>query len=143
MTHSAMRFAKGLGLIPFFIASSSSNEDSMKLSYFEVDLSTLPINEKWAWSFKINVLTERTTLTDGPNNDGISNVEAICNSLVFVFDEVGYKVKVVDKSKIRIYGKIYEGRYWPATNVRIVETKGLKKEEIPRVKSSKKKTKDR
>ena len=102
--------------------------------YLEIDLGPVPCEIDREWKVAIKVDTEKVTFSDKVHNTGITDRSATCEALVLRLRENGFKAEVIDKSKIRVYGHTKDGKFYPVTKGS-VETEGLKKEELPKVKN--------
>ncbi len=58
----------------------------------------------------------------------------ICEFLAAFLKNNDFKIEVVDKTKLRVYGYMHDGKLIPATKGK-VESKDLKPEELPKVKN--------
>lgn len=100
--------------------------------YVEFDLTPLPCEENREWSLEIKVSTKRAVITDKCAIKGVTERFANCEAFVLGLQENGYEAEVINKSKIRVYGAKTDGTFYPAIKGS-VETKGLRKDEVPKV----------
>jgi hypothetical protein len=107
--------------------------------FVEFDFTKIPC-EKAPWDVTIRVLTSLKDLSgnvedmaapDGTPREGL---ELMLLSAADSLEEIGYKAQLVDKFKIRVYGGLFDGKFYPATKG-IVESKTLKKADLPTVKA--------
>jgi hypothetical protein len=102
-------------------------------SYVEFDFTSMPC-EKGPWEL---VLTVETTLknfsaiADPAAPDGIRR-DALCENIVASLEDIGFRAEVVEKSKVRVYGGIFDGKFRPAARG-TAESQQLKREHLPKV----------
>jgi hypothetical protein len=101
-------------------------------NFVEFDFSPVP-DGTGPWRV---TLTVETTLKDFKFRDDMSGSNPVtnvaCESLVMGLNEIGFKAEVVDRTKVRVYGGIWDGQFYPATEGR-VESAELKKDHLPKV----------
>jgi hypothetical protein len=102
-------------------------------AYIEIDFTPMPC-EKGPW--KLTVTVESTlkelTYSEVVNSDGIPR-EVLCETIASGLKDVRFKAQVVEKSKLRVYGATFQGKFYPATKGK-VESPDLKKDELPTIK---------
>lgn len=109
--------------------------------YVEFDFSTLPENGEGECSLTLTVFTEDKDLKYTSTMKG--NVKKVPSGDICAFfagdmKDNRFKAEVVGKTKLRVYGRIFNGELIPATKG-MVESKDLKPEELPKVKNPEKK----
>ena len=108
-------------------------------TYVEFDFTPLPetVGRKWSLTFKVTTTQEDAIYSDkiGPV-EGYLERHALCVVLMIGLDEKGYKTEVINKSKIRVYGRTVEGKFYPVVKG-IVTSDELMKDELPTIASVK------
>lgn len=106
-------------------------------TFVEVDFGVLPAGTACVfWEFKWDVRT--TAGKEEPNLQfkfEVNSDEAAENCLLCadsIFWDCSYKIEAVGKTKLRIYGAVLNGRYYPAENATI-ESPQLKANQLPKV----------
>ncbi|HVL13072.1 MAG TPA: hypothetical protein VM529_10935 [Gemmata sp.] len=104
--------------------------------YVEFDFSTLPLNGTGDCSFTLTVLTadkdlKYTAELKGPRK---FDPEVTCAGYASSMRDSRFKAEVVEKTKLRVYGRMFNDKLIPATKG-IVESPDLTKDELPRVKN--------
>ena len=101
--------------------------------YVEFDFTTMPVEER-SWHITVNVETALKNLTfvEDDHAPDRGQREALCCGLAIRMESVGFKADVIDKSKVRVYGAVFDGKFYPATKG-IVKSPDLKKNELPKV----------
>ena len=104
--------------------------------YVEFDFSTIPCDGEGKYSLTITVLTadkdlKYQTEIKGPRK---FDREVTCAGLAINLTDNKFKAEVVDKTKLRVYGRIWNDKLIPATKG-MVESPNLKPEELPKVKN--------
>lgn len=104
--------------------------------YVEFDFSTLPRDREEDYRLRLTVLTTNKVLKYSMEGKmrGKRSPEGCCDLLAASLMANSFKVEVVDKTKLRVYGRIFNDELIPAIQGR-VESPDLKKEELPRVKN--------
>ena len=105
--------------------------------FVEFDFTTMPDGNETdrGWRLKLEVMTSLKDLMfrsqrHAPNRGPPR--ETLCLSLAMGLEWAGFKAEVVDKSKVRVYGAVFDGRFYPATRG-IVESPNLRPNELPKV----------
>ncbi len=109
-------------------------------SYVEFDFSSLPTDGEGNCSFTVTVLTvdkdfKYSSEVKGPKKFA---PDVVCASYAGNMTANRFKTEVVDKTKLRVYGRIFNDKLIPATKG-MVESPDLKPEELPKVKNPEKK----
>lgn len=109
--------------------------------FVELDFAPVPKGEPCLfWEFKFDLRT--TAGKEEPNLQFTIEVNAQ-NAAEYLLDFIGiywrasYKVEQVGKTKVRFYGAVYQGRYYPAADATI-KSKHLVDEQLPKVTPPKK-----
>lgn len=104
--------------------------------YVEFDFSTLPSDVCGKFSMTLTVLTADKDLkySEPIQQQGMLNPQALCEGLADNMRRNRFKVEIVDKTKLRVYGRNFNDKLIPATKGK-VESPDLKKEELPKVKN--------
>lgn len=100
--------------------------------YVEFDLGPLPCEQNREWEFKFSVSTEKLCYQDSAAVMGATDRSTKCDVFAAELRKNGFEVEVIEKSKIRVYGAKTDDTFYPAIKGS-VETKGLKKDEVPKV----------
>lgn len=116
-----------------FDASAFRTPGAAEEAYVEFDFIPVPCAEG-PWKIKVVVESMRKGLmyaeeVTSPNG---TPREVLCETYAAGLKEIGFEAKIIDKSKIRVYGVTQDGKFYPATKGS-VETEGLKKNEVPKV----------
>ena len=126
----------------FFLISTSSGgirqhaaADDTK-PYVEIDFSTLPRDGVGECAYTVTILTtdkdiKYSTESKGPKKFA---ADAVCESWAINMRVNRYKVEIVDKTKLRIFGRMFNDELIPATEG-TVESKDLKPDQLPKVKN--------
>lgn len=110
-----------------------SGPDMGKENYVEFDFTTMPTEKgPWRLTYRVETTLDKIRFADETGAPNGAPREALCESLAHVLEETGFKTELVEKSKIRVYGACYDGKFYPATRG-IVESPNLKKEQLPKV----------
>jgi hypothetical protein len=104
--------------------------------YVEFDFSTLPQGGEGRYSFTFTVSTtdKDLKLSEPASFSRQAQPESVCEGLASFMNRNRFKAEVVDKTKLRVYGRTWNDTLIPATEGR-VESKDLKPEELPKVKN--------
>ncbi|HJZ54126.1 MAG TPA: hypothetical protein VKE74_04180 [Gemmataceae bacterium] len=112
-------------------------------TFVEFDLTTLPpgaMGVFWRLTFEVRTTAEEEEpwirIPMEVASDGAA--ETITDVIEITLADAGFKSEVVGKTKFRVYGGVWEGRYYPATKGS-VESPNLKKEQLPKVTDAMKK----
>jgi hypothetical protein len=103
--------------------------------YVEFDFSTLPLNGTGDCSFTLTVLTADKDLKYSAERKGPRQFdpEVTCAGYASSMRDSRFKAEVVEKTKLRVYGRMFNDKLIPATKG-VVDSPDLKKEELPTVK---------
>lgn len=110
--------------------------DEVPGAYVEFDFSTLAQGGEGECAFTLIVLTTDKDLKYSIERKGPKelNRETECAAYATSMQINKFKAEVVDKTKLRVYGRIWNDKLIPATKG-MVESKDLKPEELPKVKN--------
>jgi hypothetical protein len=105
-------------------------------TYVEFDFSTLPRDGKGRYKLQITILTtdKDIKLSEPADLTREGNPEDTCAFIAFFLNNNKFKAEVVDKTKLRVYGRIFNDKLIPATEGSVTSP-DLKKEELPKVKN--------
>ena len=103
--------------------------------HVEFDFSTIPQNGEAICTFSILVRTVDKDLSYDTEVKGPRKFdpEVTCAAIAHNMNTNRFKAEVVDKTKLRVYGRIWNGKLIPPTNG-MVESADLLPSELPRVK---------
>ena len=109
-------------------------------AYVEFDFSTLPRAGDGEYRFRVIVLTPHEKVkydleVKGPRK---FSPETHCDALAYNLRGTQFKAQVVGETKLRVYGCVNNGYWYPATEGRI-ESAELTKDELPKVTNPQKK----
>jgi hypothetical protein len=116
--------------------SAEEPKPTEKASYVEIDFSPLPQNGKGRYKLQFTILTtdKDIKLSESADFDRKDTPEGHCEGMAMFLNINRWKAEVVDKTKLRIHGRIFNDKLIPATKG-MVESKDLKPEELPKVKN--------
>lgn len=107
------------------------------VNYVEFDFTPMPAVGEGKYKIQFTVLTaDKDLKISAPaefvrkEGDPASNAEV----MALFFNTNRFKAEVVDKTKLRVYGRMWNDKLIPATRG-MVESKDLKPEELPKVKN--------
>lgn len=123
----------------FAVFSALSAEDprpNEKMSYVEFDFAPLPRTGMGGYDIHFTLLTSDKDIkvAEGTKFFRETDASTNCEFLASYLKNNGFKIDVVDKTKLRVYGYVLNGKLIPATKG-IVKSKDLKPEELPKVKN--------
>jgi hypothetical protein len=111
-------------------------------TYVELDFSTLPIvTPRVDWNVTFNFYAPDRSGYTGPHFSILGTPLDSSNPHVSASDvwnslcSAGYKAELIGLTKVRVYGHVVRGRYYPALRGE-VESEDLKPEELPKVKNA-------
>jgi hypothetical protein len=99
--------------------------------YVEFDCDPVPRQGKW--ELKIKVSTEKLVYEYQVATTNGDDPESLADSFAKGARGKGFKVEVIDKVKVRVYGATTDGKFHPATKGG-VESPDLEKNALPTVK---------
>lgn len=108
-------------------------DDKKEEPYIEIDFTRMP---KGTWMIDITVEFTDADLTftdDFETIKGLPNKDDMCVIIAKRMNSVKVKAEVVDKTKIRVYGRTFKDKFYKVTKGK-VESKELKKDQLPTVK---------
>jgi hypothetical protein len=107
-----------------------------KGSYVEFDFSTLPYGGDGKYSFTITIKTmdKDISWSEPQGGDRSLKPEEICDMYAVFMEFNRWRAKVVDKTKLRVYGRNFNDKLIPAIEGKVTSP-DLKKEELPKVKN--------
>jgi hypothetical protein len=106
------------------------------MPYTEFDFSPLPQGGMGVYKLQLTILTEdkdiklSELLEFARGADPNTN----CEFLAAFLNRNKFKAEVVDKTKVRVYGRVFNDKLIPVTKG-MVESKDLRPEELPKVKN--------
>ena len=114
----------------------SQKPQPVDVSYVEFDFSTLPSGGEGDYSVTITVLTADKDLFYSMKGTHARRFkpDGLCSAFQVSMKINRFKAEVVDKTKLRVYGRIWNDKLIPATQGK-VESPDLKKGELPKVSS--------
>lgn len=124
------------------VTSSVNPADTIRMlggipqAYVEFDFSTLPSDGEGDCAFLLTVLTTDKELKYSIECKGPKKFapDVTCAGFAASMELNRFKAEVVDNTKLRVYGRIWNDKLIPATKG-MVESKDLKPEELPKVKN--------
>ena len=108
-----------------------------KRPYVEFDFSTLVEDGgegKCTWTIIVKMSDKDLDFETDIKGPRKFDRESTCAALGINMRYNDLDAEVVDKIKLRVYGRKYDGKFYPATKGK-VESKDLKPEELPKVKN--------
>ncbi len=113
--------------------AGAADPPAMK-SYVEFDFAPVPRDGVGAYKLQFTLLTADKDIklsepAEFPRKDDPEGVAAV---MAVFLNENRWKAEVVDKTKLRVYGRIFNDKLIPVTKG-MVESPDLKKEELPTV----------
>ncbi len=128
-----------------FVAGAASTNDLLLVRadekpYVEFDFSPLPRGGMVQYKFHFGIrTTDKEIGHSGPISvAGVGDPELTCQAFASFLENSEWKAKVVDKTKVRVYGYRLGDTLVPVTTGS-VESKDLKPEELPKVTNPKNK----
>jgi hypothetical protein len=108
--------------------------------YVEFDFSSLPRDGEGKYSLTLTVLTTDKDLKYSMESETPRKFdpEVTCAAFAVNMKANRFKAEVVDKTKLRVYGRTFNDKLIPATKG-MVESSDLRPEELPKVKNPEKK----
>jgi hypothetical protein len=102
-------------------------------AYVEFDFSPIPIDTgPWEVTMEVHTTLKDFTASDGHNAPNGSSWTVLCEGFASGLGTIAFKAEVVDKKKVRVYGGVYDGKFYPATRG-TVASPNLKKEQLPKI----------
>lgn len=110
--------------------------ETTRKPYVEFDLSTLPFGGEGKYSFTLTVYTADKDFkwSEPAEHDRKLKPAGLCAAYRTFMETNRWKAQVVDKTKLRVYGRMFNDKLIPATKG-IVTSPDLKKEQLPKVKN--------
>jgi hypothetical protein len=104
--------------------------------YVEFDFSTMPRDGEGNCAYTLTVLTVDRDLKYSVESKGPKKFtpDVVCAAWECSMRINSFKVEIVDKTKLRVYGQIFNDKLIPATKG-IVESRDLTPDELPKVKN--------
>jgi hypothetical protein len=130
-----MRFFFSLVLLIGYVDGLRAFPVPKVAPYVELDFTTATEDGAGDMRMTIQVLTTHKNVTFSEERSGPRKFprETTCACTASGLKEVGFKVEIIDKLKLRVYGCTREGVFYPVTTGK-VESPDLKPEELPKVK---------
>lgn len=126
--------------IVFATSSVSRAEPPNAEAYVEFDFSTLPRGGTGTYTVKMTVETKDKDITFSEPLEfaRVTDPNTNCEFVAVFLNRNKWKAEVVNKTKLRVYGRIWNDKLIPATRGK-VESSDLRPEELPKVKNPEKK----
>jgi hypothetical protein len=104
-------------------------------SYVEFDFSPVPVKRgPMEMARKVETTLKDFYATDDFGAPTGSTTDRMCRAFASNMESIGFKAEVVGGRKVRVYGGLFNGKFYPATRG-TVTSQVLKAEELPIVKN--------
>lgn len=120
----------------FSVAGLADEPKADTRPYVEIDFSTLPRDGNGEYTITITVYTADKDLTYSTKTTLARKFspEDKCAATAIHMRNSRFDAEVMNKTKLRVYGRMFNDKLIPATEGK-VESPDLKKEELPKVKN--------
>ena len=120
--------------LPLLALGSSTLADDKKEPgepYIEIDFTPMP-GDQVRSTITVTVETTDKDLTFSERITVKMKHDALCDLVVNILGDVKFKAEVVGKSKVRVYGRTFNDKFYPVTKGSVTSP-DLEKEQLPTV----------